>query len=269
MGDQLIHWKYLQNIPYLNENRSQNYCEYLTFPRLIALSEVAWGRENERNFDEFQERLGKHYEKLEHKGCNYRVPEPIIKGIKKVKDGFEFSLECPIEGRLMRYTTDGTCPNIHSAPYTEPVIVQNPNDFKAITVAESRHFSLPYRAEPDWGKYKNFGAPLTEWTKDQIFVEPERWIIDCTGKITGNYKYQISLVQFDGKDKVSFGDLHFKERDKIITTVLPQSIDIEKGIVTYEIELKDYVWVTHSLDVEVTGIQGSDSSGCVFYKRIN
>ncbi len=268
-GDQLIHWQYLQNIPYLNENRSQNYCEYLTFPRLLALSEVAWGREKDRNFEDFQERLSKHYQKLEQKGCNYRVPEPIIKGIKKVNGGFEFSLECPIEGRLMRYTTDGTCPNIHSTIYTEPVVVQSPNDFKAITVAESRHFSLPYRVEPDWEKYEKYGTPLKEWTKDQIRLEPERWIIDCTGKIVGNYKYQISFVQFDGRDKVSFGDLNFKERDKIVTTVLPQSIDEENGIVTYELELKDYVWVTHSLDVEVTGIQGSDSSGCVFYKRIN
>lgn len=113
-SDQFIHGTVLQEFPYLNENRSEQYAEYFTFPRLIALSEVAWGRESERFYPDFLKRISTHYLRLDVKGCNYRVPEPIVVSAMEKTDGIEFALESPIAGKPVRYTVDGTYPTEHS-----------------------------------------------------------------------------------------------------------------------------------------------------------
>lgn len=86
-SDQFIHGTVLQEIPLLDENRSENYAEYLTFPRLLALSEVAWGKMKDRDYADFSDRVSRHYKRLDYCGCNYRVPEPIITSEKNFPMG--------------------------------------------------------------------------------------------------------------------------------------------------------------------------------------
>jgi hexosaminidase len=50
--------------------------EYLAFPRLIALAEVGWSPERERNWKQFRQRLGAHGPRLQALGVNfYRAAE--------------------------------------------------------------------------------------------------------------------------------------------------------------------------------------------------
>lgn len=56
--------------------------EYMAFPRLCALAEVAWS-EQRSDFDAFRARLAHHLERLDHYGVNYRPlegPHPWQKG---------------------------------------------------------------------------------------------------------------------------------------------------------------------------------------------
>jgi hexosaminidase len=46
--------------------------EYMTFPRLTALAEVAWSPKSARNFDNFQKRLQQQNRRLDLMGINYR-----------------------------------------------------------------------------------------------------------------------------------------------------------------------------------------------------
>ena len=46
--------------------------EYMAFPRLTALSEVAWSAKEKRNWDDFSNRLQTHEQRLEAFGVNYR-----------------------------------------------------------------------------------------------------------------------------------------------------------------------------------------------------
>ena len=48
--------------------------EYMSFPRLCALAEVAWSPANERNWDDFFRRLQAHLQRLDRLGVNYRKP---------------------------------------------------------------------------------------------------------------------------------------------------------------------------------------------------
>lgn len=45
--------------------------EYLIFPRIIGVAEIAWTRQKDRNWDEYKVRLGKHSSRLDAKGINY------------------------------------------------------------------------------------------------------------------------------------------------------------------------------------------------------
>lgn len=143
-SDQFITGTALQDIPHLNEHRSERYVEYLLFPRMTALSEVAWSRSAERDFADFRRRLGHHYARFDHAGINFRVPEPVISAARTNSDGSRtFTLETVIPGADIRYTTDGTLPNSRSPRYTAPVTVKNPADFRAVTVLSRNRTSLP------------------------------------------------------------------------------------------------------------------------------
>ena len=46
--------------------------EYMILPRMCALSEVAWSTKENRDFDDFLDRLDTHFERLGNLGANYR-----------------------------------------------------------------------------------------------------------------------------------------------------------------------------------------------------
>ena len=64
--------------------------DYMAFPRLIALAEKAWTREENMNYEDFLRRLDSAYEYLDSLGIKYydarnpdRHPEPFCPGIPK------------------------------------------------------------------------------------------------------------------------------------------------------------------------------------------
>ena len=56
--------------------RTPRNVEYMVFPRLIALAEVAWTSRDQRNFADFSARLTKHLARLGVLDVNYRKPGP-------------------------------------------------------------------------------------------------------------------------------------------------------------------------------------------------
>jgi len=54
---------------------TERYLQFMTFPRLLALAEVAWRPKGPRDGEEFEQRLGPHIEALRAKGINARRGE--------------------------------------------------------------------------------------------------------------------------------------------------------------------------------------------------
>ena len=162
-SDQFIHGTVLQEITPLNENRSEQYAEYLIFPRMLALAELAWLPKAERKYADFAERMTLQYAKLDAKGCNYRVPEPKILSMTQEGDSLCFTLAPTVAGAPIRYTTDGSYPTIYSAVYNGPLRVKNKSDFHAMTVVNDRHYSLPIYFAPDYSAYKQYCEFSTDW----------------------------------------------------------------------------------------------------------
>lgn len=269
-SDQFIHGTILQEIPYLSENRSENYAEYFTFPRLIALSEVAWGREKERDYSDFLNRLSTHYLRLDTKGCNYRVPEPIVVLTKEKENGIEFTLESPVAGKPVRYTVDGTYPNEHSALYQGPVTVSSRDDLKAMTVVSPGHFSLPLYFLPDYSEYSQYGNFTTSWKPSNITTVSSKWLFECTGKLNSNGRYQMAFVQTGGADSLHIGKLKVWKRNELMAEVEADHVITAGGeAAVYTFDIKHFEAGTpFTVEVEVYGEGGNNTNGYVFTKLI-
>ena len=50
--------------------------EYMTFPRICALAEVAWSPKGTLDWDDFSKRMKTHYRRLDARQINYRRAEP-------------------------------------------------------------------------------------------------------------------------------------------------------------------------------------------------
>ncbi len=266
-SDQFIHGTILQEIDYLNENRSENYAEYFTFPRLLALSEIAWTARSARNYPDFCQRLSSHFPRLDFKNCHYRVPEPRIEQMESTPDGtLKFTLSTPVAGAQIHYTTDGSYPSVHSPLYTGPVEVIDKSDFHAITVVNPRHYSLPIYFAPDYSAYKQYGIYTTEWKP--LIIQPHMvpWKFECTGKISGNGNYTISFIPTKGESSLKLGKLKLYKRDELLTeTTQPTVSDTQAAITTYSFTVNDFEAGTpFYIEVEACGKDGNDTSGLVF-----
>jgi hexosaminidase len=66
LGTQAQHWT-----EYISEPR---HLEYMAFPRLAALAEVAWTPAERKDYDDFLARLPEHLKRLDTLDVNYRRP---------------------------------------------------------------------------------------------------------------------------------------------------------------------------------------------------
>ena len=142
--DRFMHNPILQDLPVLNEKRSYDYVEYLSLPRMAALAEVVWTAQKQRSWDEFSQRMKQQYRRYSLADYNYRVPLPQVSEPVKAGDGYLITVHCPVNTAKICYTTDGTHPNAYDKVYTGPVLVQDPQDFQAVTVVNPRHVSLSF-----------------------------------------------------------------------------------------------------------------------------
>ena len=107
------------------------YAEYMTLPRLCALSEVAWSPKDGRDWKSFQTRMNKHYNRLDELNINYRWPD--LDGLiynNVFIDKAIIKIHSKKENTEIRYTTDGTEPTENSFSYNGPILVTESTIFK-------------------------------------------------------------------------------------------------------------------------------------------
>ncbi|MDT8369786.1 MAG: family 20 glycosylhydrolase [Longimicrobiales bacterium] len=111
--------------------KTPDHVEYMVFPRLFALAEVAWSEPAARSFASFFNRMGWHMERLDALGVRYRIPE--VRGLEddrlSLEERVRVELAAPL-GRI-RYTVsaegapaygDGAAEPDGTAPiYTDPL----------------------------------------------------------------------------------------------------------------------------------------------------
>ncbi|MBX3287734.1 MAG: family 20 glycosylhydrolase [Acidobacteria bacterium] len=181
--------------------------EYMAFPRMLALAEVVWSKQEDRDFEDFQRRLAAQLPRLDKQNVNYRIPEPI--GLKNtvIPDGQAISIggiRSEIPGAKVHFTVDGSTPNENS-PLIPSRFVANPGDgetltLKTIVVLPNGRKSSVYAATFVRGKMR----------------EP-----DTTDANTAGLKYD--LVVPDDEEKSTKG-----ETRSILLTQFEKTIDLTK-----------------------------------------
>lgn len=117
--------------------------EYMIFPRIYALAEIAWSqleKKDEKNFSE--ERMPLHLARLDRTDTNYWVPTPIGQTEKLINgENISLDLKVPIIGAKIFYTLDGYRPSENATLYNGPISVNVPQGqkktLKTIVIAPS------------------------------------------------------------------------------------------------------------------------------------
>ncbi|MDR0393525.1 MAG: family 20 glycosylhydrolase [Tannerella sp.] len=98
--------------------------EYRIFPRVLALSEIAWTQLDKKDYNDFERRLHNACVRLDAYGINYYIPQPEQPGGScdyvafTDKATLAFTTSRPVK---IVYTTDGTEPAPESAVYDAPL----------------------------------------------------------------------------------------------------------------------------------------------------
>ncbi|MFV0249349.1 MAG: beta-N-acetylhexosaminidase [Tenacibaculum sp.] len=106
--------------------------EYMIFPRIFALSEVVWSKPENKNYEDFINRVKFFFKRLDSKKINYANHLFELSGTaKNENDSLFFYLSSKTKGKDIRYTTDGSEPTLASKLYNKPILINNTVVIKA------------------------------------------------------------------------------------------------------------------------------------------
>ena len=145
-----------------------DYLHYMTFPRILALAEIAWSDSDERNSKQFYNNMIEHYNRLDAMGVAYRLNTPAV----KYENGV---LTATVDdGSVIYYRRE---PSTAERLYKEPIATANPAEYSFIsrrgkatstTAAVDAHFrtitpkfnitsSMPESEKFSFDKAENYG----------------------------------------------------------------------------------------------------------------
>ena len=127
--------------------------EYQLFPRLLALSDIAWGQKNRKDWPDFLKRIDGVLPHVEKMGITCaRSMYNIDHIVTPMKNRLSVELSCIRPDVEIRYTTDGTEPDASSLLYTAPLTVEGTTCIKASTFAGSEKMGQTLSLDMSWNK---------------------------------------------------------------------------------------------------------------------
>ena len=110
-----IEASFFSEIYIANTPESNDYLDYMLFPRLCSVAEVAWGGEQKRPWEEFYKALTtSHYDRMQKMGIAFRLQTPSIKYADSTlststDDGSTLYYKDERTGKISRYTKPISC----------------------------------------------------------------------------------------------------------------------------------------------------------------
>ncbi len=122
--------------------------DYFTYPRALALAEIAWSPASKKDYASFTRRLRGALQDLDKRGVSFRIPE-VAGAEDLVLSGPQTTVTLqPLPGASIFYTLDGTQPSPNGKAYTGPFTIslaQNESaTLKYIVVLPSGRSSAVY-----------------------------------------------------------------------------------------------------------------------------
>lgn len=143
MGVQACMWTEFCNAP--------EDVDYLLFPRLSALAEVAWTRPERKSWKSYLAAMDGFNEHLAAKGIVYaRSMYNIQQAVTPKNDRLEVKLDCIRPDVEVRYTMDGSLPTAQSVLYTRPLMLTGTKTIKAATFSAGKQMGQTLELPVVW-----------------------------------------------------------------------------------------------------------------------
>lgn len=127
--------------------------DYLLFPRLAAVAEVAWTQPEKKDWALFLKAVDKYNEHLAEKGIIYaRSMYNIQHKVTPENGKLKVNLECIRPDVEIHYTIDGSEPAINSSLYTDSLTVTASQTIKCATFAEGKQMGKTLILPIMWNK---------------------------------------------------------------------------------------------------------------------
>ncbi|MFD2822245.1 beta-N-acetylhexosaminidase [Lacinutrix iliipiscaria] len=112
--------------------KTSEIAEYMAFPRVIAMSEVVWSKQENKNYEDFVSRLEWFHKRLDSLNINYanhlyEVEGELISNNKSI----HYKLQTLTKDKVIHYTLDGSEPELDSEIYNESIPIPTSTTIKA------------------------------------------------------------------------------------------------------------------------------------------
>lgn len=133
------------------------FMEYQSYPRITALSEIAWSKKEPKNWEDFYSRLtNSHLQRLSNMGIAFRdFPPTAI-----YKNG-SITVKLPYEGAIVRYDAQGNDPTMQSPLYIKPIETKDYEKYMFRTFFNENTASPVVKAEK---------LPVANWTSSKVEI---------------------------------------------------------------------------------------------------
>ena len=212
--------------------------EYMVLPRMAALAEVIWSPKENKNWDNFNERLQYHFKGYAQKGLHYS-PGNFTVNVKPFSENGQLlvSLFTEALNGQIRYTTDGTEPTLQSEKYEKPIGIKSSLVLKASTVVDGQIKGLQ-AAKQNFVMHKAIGSSVQ-------YTNPvsQYYLADGPNSLTDGVR---------GTNAVGKYWHGFSEKDMIATIDLGQAKTIENISLGCLQNYSDWIFLPQSVKFEVS-----------------
>lgn len=180
--------------------------EFMIFPRLFALSEVAWGTSKPEEYSAFEKRAIHHMDYLESAGINFSKALFEVSGSTYSESGKNFyQLQVKDPAFVIRYTTDGSMPTSQSAIYNAPIEINRTMEVKSASFDGAKQKSTILTQQ--FLKSKSTGKAITLENEPSTPYTANGASSLVDGIFGHPYSFKSNWLGFNGKDVVAIIDL--------------------------------------------------------------
>jgi hexosaminidase len=206
--------------------KTEAHVEYMVFPRMLALAEVAWSKPENKDREDFKRRVHAHLQWLTARGVNaFTLSDRVdmTMRVDTVNQQIEVTLDNEKYKTKIYYTTDGTDPDSTSTLYTVPFRITDSVHLKAVVYdngqkGEVQAYRLDYhkaigKSVTLKNKYSasypaSGAATLTDGYRGGLTYKDNMWLgflqdVEATidmGEVTDIHSLSVKFMQLAGPD---------------------------------------------------------------------
>lgn len=223
--------------------------EYLLYPRIIALAETTWTTTENKNFNDFLNRLNDVYTVLDYHTANYHIPLP--EGPTANRIVFTDSITVPFSTThpvKMVYTTDGTNPTITSTVYETPLRFTETTDLRIASVLQNGKMSSIRNLMVT--KEKLVPSASTKRLSAGLVSKEIKGYFNSIDDIPTNAITNTATIKAIEDSNTTYHWGHEVKEDNFKAVILNGYVEIPEDGVYYFSSRQDQVWIADHLIID-------------------